>query len=833
MHTAPRAAGADDSYQTTIRRRDQRTRQLPSCPYAPPRARAGTHTRAHKHVTSVARAQDTGDPGGDIGFGLWEIAMPMGCRAAHHMNIGCTNGTGDYIHPGDPTNVYEKFTVEMNPLVGLYHNCNPDPKYTPSGAPDPTAGVFDCDSEDGFDSAHCICPGATAVTWQDYYSDCLNGTVYKHVGANISACEAECAADKVCAAVAMQDGRGGSSCNLLKQPLIQWDDGRDKSKGMCAASIKQETSNNLPSTECACYKFNHVAVGKQSQGSGLAPGMPCGAFNSSGSCQSYYSSGRSCRWKPACCKWDGKDWDCSGCTDATKHDPIHGSCQESTCGNRTDADDCNDSYECRWNDTAAASPAEGFCGAFTCGNYTGNATMCEVMKSRGCYYDKGKSLCAGGYSHNSGGWGQQARETAEDLMAGHWYSTQSQGHCNGTNKECSWRLAAVEKVVNASCVNGKIVAEVEKVNASCFDKLDDPKNVTTDGWIECFFQGLFGNSSIGAPALGGNRLQTVADAAALRQKIMDLWLGAFTSDDPTEGGCPAVTTSKNAPDPVASSAIAGIETKTLYVKGAEAAESLVNRNSQDSAAVILSAILQQEEEEEGSAAPPGAVMTSVSVELNSFYGQYAACKNNGTAFTCAADWECWCQSYHSGNGDENPCEGEDDRRVCPCKLWGGCGGGQWPVESDSSVAVGRKSLKAPAGTAAAAVAAAATTTGLLVRALTEDGDGGSVAHEYSTTAGGNCDGPAANPIAPDGLCTWSAADAASSSSSWQHANTQCVETLVLTAINAAAAGAAAASGGSAAHVDAYDQGVDANLLVVAGEAALAEAFAPGSPCRIV
>ena len=107
----------------------------------------------------------------------------------------------------------------------------------------------------------------------------------------------------------------------------------------------------------------------------------------------------------------------------------------------------------------------------------------------------------------------------------------------------------------------------------------------------------------------------------------------------------------------------------------------------------------------------------------------------------------------------------------------------------------------------------------------------------ATTAGGNCDGPAANPIAPDGLCTWSAADAASSSSSssssWQHANTQCVETLVLTAINAAAAGAAAASGGSAAHVDAYDQGVDANLLVVAGEAALAEAFAPGSPCRIV
>ena len=31
----------------------------------------------------------------------------------------------DYIHPDDPTNVYAKFTVEMNPLHGLYHNCNP------------------------------------------------------------------------------------------------------------------------------------------------------------------------------------------------------------------------------------------------------------------------------------------------------------------------------------------------------------------------------------------------------------------------------------------------------------------------------------------------------------------------------------------------------------------------------------------------------------------------------------------------------------------------------------------------------------------------------------
>ena len=101
-----------------------------------------------------------------------------------------------------------------------------DTKFLPNGQPDPTAGVFDCDSEDGFDSAHCVCPGAgtTSVTWQDYYSDCLNGTILKHVTANVSACEAECAADKTCAAIAMQDGRGGSSCvsSLARSVCCLW-----------------------------------------------------------------------------------------------------------------------------------------------------------------------------------------------------------------------------------------------------------------------------------------------------------------------------------------------------------------------------------------------------------------------------------------------------------------------------------------------------------------------------------------------------------------------------------------------------------------------------------
>ena len=42
-------------------------------------------------------------------------------------------------------------------------------------------------------------------------------------------------------------------------------------------------------------------------------------------------------------------------------------------------------------------------------------------------------------------------------------------------------------VAQATCINGKIIAEVMKVNASCFNALTDPTNQTLDGWIECFF----------------------------------------------------------------------------------------------------------------------------------------------------------------------------------------------------------------------------------------------------------------------------------------------------------------------------------------------------------
>jgi hypothetical protein len=454
-----------------------------------------------------------------------------------------------------------------------------------------------------------------------------------------------------------------------------------------------------------------------------------------------------------------------------------------TCGNITRADDC-DGYRCLWNKTAATP----YCGEFSCGNYSSDLQQCSNFSRYGCYKNNG--TCTGGYNHGGGySWGMMARETAENLMAGHWYSTQRQGHCDGSSKDCSWRVAAVEKVVNATCVNGKIVDEVEKVNASCFAALPDPKNQTTDGWIQCFFDSLFGNSTTGAPALDGIQLRTLDDAAALRERIMNLWLGAFESDDPVTG-CPPAQ-SQNVPDPP--SQVTGIESLTLYVKGSAAATSLVNRNSGDSGAVVLQALLCADSDDRNTGescqlprelratSQHGAVLTAVTVEVNTFTGQFAHCKNNGTAWTCAAEWECWCDDY-GGGGDDNPCDREDHRGVCPCKIWGGCGGGQWPVDSDSSVAVGRRSLKHAVGVPhhLATIAVGA--------------------HEYSTSAGGQCAGD------EDDLCTW----AASSRHSWVSADAACVEAAVVAAAKV---------------VHVTDAGV-------AGAAALEQAFALGSPCRL-
>ena len=106
-------------------------------------------------------------------------------------------------------------------------------------------------------------------------------------------------------------------------------------------------------------------------------------------------------------------------------------------------------------------------------------------------------------------------------MAGHWYSTQGDGHCNETSGTCGWKTVEVKKVVNANCVNDQIVHAVQARNASCFDALANKTDRTTDGWITCMFEGLLGDRKKNAPAIAGGMLNTFPQVAQLRQKILD------------------------------------------------------------------------------------------------------------------------------------------------------------------------------------------------------------------------------------------------------------------------------------------------------------------------
>ena len=372
---------------------------------------------------------DTGDPAGDIGFGLWELLMPMQCRprpgqnSHHHNNIGCANGTGHYINPGAPTNVYEQFVVQSNPLLGSYHNCNPNPFGSRN------AGVFNCGSMD-YDSGHCVCPGAgnSAVEFELWHEDCFNGTVYKKIQGNGTACEKHCAAEHECAGFAMRDGMSGSECTLLKQPLIQWGDGAEKSK--CRAGIKTVNSLDVPSEDCACFKFSHLAVGWQSQagqGGGI-PGMPCNAASTRQQCQ----------------RMDSCGWVVNAANSDT------GNCFSFTCGNHTSFKECNKDDDCAWNATGKA-----YCGEFSCANQSTPA-QCANCSDYDCDWNTATNKCGGGW-HRSGnnvspqmkayGW----RDTVQGLMGGHWYSAQTLGHCNATSvhdephksEGCGWKLLEV------------------------------------------------------------------------------------------------------------------------------------------------------------------------------------------------------------------------------------------------------------------------------------------------------------------------------------------------------------------------------------------------------
>ena len=320
--------------------------------------------------------------------------------------------------------------------------------------------------------------------------------------------------------------------------------------------------------------------------------------------------------------------------------------------------------------------------------------------------------------------------------------------------------------------------------------------------------------------------------------------------------------SNNTADPPTSVGPYGVKKLNLFVRDTDTADDMTNRNSADSKGMVLDAIYAAErahicskgvmQEDDCQKLPEsvfagsfdGGVGTSVLVELNTFFGQFGACKKDpdDNAWHCEADWECWCDHWDNGNGDgnPNPClQGGDDGNPCMCDIWGGCGGGQWdgcpdggcPAIADNALTVGRHSLVGRVGTAGASLSAISAATMAATEALRVFA---ADAHEFSTTAGGRCSededakesvnsflGKDDSPFKD--VCTWSPA---SSPHTWRSANATCLENAMLTAAEVATSDCFAQPGregiarGSPGWVDCVASGV----AVKAAERELLEAF---------
>ena len=90
-------------------------------------------------------------------------------------------------------------------------------------------------------------------------------------------------------------------------------------------------------------------------------------------------------------------------------------------------------------------------------------------------------------------------EALGQKLNGTWYSTQAEGECapgEVVGRECWWRVVRLERNVNATCVNDRVVAAVEAAGEPCFAACGaDVANRTSSCWIHCLFSTLVGSMS--------------------------------------------------------------------------------------------------------------------------------------------------------------------------------------------------------------------------------------------------------------------------------------------------------------------------------------------------
>ena len=171
-----------------------------------------------------------------------------------------------------------------------------------------------------------------------------------------------------------------------------------------------------------------------------------------------------------------------------------------------------------------------------CGDYY--PTACKTTLGREDLYDHFGNM--GNSSHHricsveSGVVGCYIENVAKKLTPeepGYWYSSLASGYCGATDAtSCTWRVAAVDKIVTRAC-HSKTFGSVVQATAGpeCLDACGDQKtNTSSPCWTDCFYKAALGPDA-GKP--GG------ALAGLPLDQLVAAWEKPFLPEE--QGGCPA------------------------------------------------------------------------------------------------------------------------------------------------------------------------------------------------------------------------------------------------------------------------------------------------------
>lgn len=120
-------------------------------------------------------------------------------------------------------------------------------------------------------------------------------------------------------------------------------------------------------------------------------------------------------------------------------------------------------------------------------------------------------------------------ENAARKTGGMWYSTTSLGY------NVTWKVSKVLKRISKACHDNVLNDRVERANVDIFKaagcKIGSARNTTDPRWITGFYNATLGP---GAAISGG------VVAGMPLSELVAAWMAPFESNDPTQGGCPAL-----------------------------------------------------------------------------------------------------------------------------------------------------------------------------------------------------------------------------------------------------------------------------------------------------